>query len=174
MRAENIRPASIAWLWILCVALLPLAGCATFRKERTATFPEEAFITHRAVLSARGGKQFTFNGYLSQSATRGQRLILMESFGTVLADLLIRPSGEVHVLRAAPAIKPVLLERYVARDIQCIFKVPAPDGCKVTEVSPKHFRVKRWMYTLDLHVLEVKAGQQPDSMFHTDSSGTKP
>jgi hypothetical protein len=33
------------------------------------------------------GRQFTLNGYLANSATNGQRLIITENFGGVLADV---------------------------------------------------------------------------------------
>src|SRR4051812_39875193 len=86
--------------------LLLAAGCATRSNlpRPGHSFPADAFITQRAVLTARG-RQFTLNGYLSLSATDGKRLIITENFGNVLADVMITPTGAIHVMRASQALR---------------------------------------------------------------------
>jgi hypothetical protein len=151
-----------AWLAVLIVA----SGCATrLPLSRPArTMPADALVTHRAMLDLRG-RQFTFNAYLSQNAAGARRLVLMETFGNVIGDVLIQPDGSVHVIRSSPAIKPVWLRRYVARDVQCLYGEPPPRGCRVTEVAPNHFVVRRWFYSLSLQIVDVKPGAQSPSLF---------
>src|SRR5688572_14281631 len=106
---------------LLLFLLLLAAGCATRPKETFPrpghTFPTDGLITQRAVLTARG-RQFTLNGYLSVSATGGKRLIIMENFGSVLADVLVKPDGAVHVMRSSPAFRRKWIERHVVADLQ--------------------------------------------------------
>jgi hypothetical protein len=152
--------------------ILMAGGCATTRAPRaTRSFPQEALITQRAVLTARG-RQFTLNGYLALSESRGKRLILTENFGNVLADVLVKPDGSVHIMRSSPAFRPAWISRYVAADVECVFGDPAKPKCRVTEMSSKHFVIKRWLYSLDLQVLDVKPGPQPPQMFDETAKAT--
>jgi hypothetical protein len=145
-----------------------LTGCATYSPQTllrpAQPFPSDALVTQRAVLTARG-KQFTLNGYLSMSATGGKRLIVTENFGNVLADVLTRPDGSVHVMRSSAAFRPVWIKRFVAADLECIFGNPAGKKCSVEILGPTHFVVKRFWYTLDVRVVEIKPGAQPAQMF---------
>ena len=151
---------------LLAVALS--AGCATHRPPAPTIapreFPPEAFITQRAVLSARG-KQFTLNGYLSLSDARGKRLLVTENFGNVLADVLVKPDGSVHVMRSSPAFRPAWIKRFVATDLECIFGKEPRRKCKVEALSATHFVVKRFWYKLDLRIVETRPGPQPAEMF---------
>src|SRR5262245_58539126 len=123
----------------LAMLVLFVGGCATPEPPRvTRAFPAEAFITQRAVLTARG-RHFTLNGYLSLSQARGKRLILTENFGNVLADVLVKPDGAVHVMRSSTALHPSWIQRYVAADMQCVFDSRPNTKCRVTELSAKHF-----------------------------------
>ena len=147
--------------------LLVLAGCATapvghLSKERPS-FPPEALITQRGVLTARG-RQFTLNGYLARSETKGQRLIVTENFGNVLADLLVKPDGSVEVIRCNRPLRPKWVQRYVAADLNCIFGT-AEAECPGRMLSPNHFLIERRWYKLDLQIVEVKPGPQSPDLF---------
>lgn len=155
------------------LVVLMAAGCATPESPRaTRSFPPEALITQRAVLTARG-RQFTLNGYLSLSESRGKRLIVTENFGTVLADALVKSDGTVHVMRSSPAFRESWIRRYVAADLQCVFEKTPDAKCAVTELSSKHFVIKRWLYSLDLQVLDIKPGPQPPEMFDETTKATR-
>ena len=156
------------WWNGLLVALALGAGCATRPAQPSATVPHksppDAFITQRAVLTARG-KQFTLNGYLSMSEAGGKRLLVTENFGNVLADVLVKPDGVAHVMRSSAAFRPAWIKRFVAADLECVFGNPVGRRCNVEALSPTHFVVKRFWYTLDLRIVETKPGPQPPEMF---------
>jgi len=155
---------------LIAVSLLGLlvVGCTTaspplpFRPS--VAFPTNALVTQRGVLTARG-KQFTLNGYASLSEQGGMRLIVMENFGSVLADVLVKRDGSVHVMRSSAAFRPAWIGRYMAADLKCIFGGVPESGCPVQALSPTHFVVKRFWYSLDLHTVDVKPGPQPAAMF---------
>lgn len=152
-----------------------LCGCATTPKStlsRPSTpFPPEALVTQRGILTARG-KQFTLNGYTSLSEKGGMRLIVMENFGGVLADVLVRPDGSVQVMRSSPAFRPAWIGRYMAADLKCIFGHAPESSCPGQMLSPTHFIIKRFWYSLDLHILEIKPGPQPAAMFESPPKKT--
>jgi len=152
----------------LLAGLAAITGCATHSPSTSTTplprFPSDAFITQRAILTARG-KQFTLNGYLSLSAAGGKRLLVTENFGNVLADVLVKPDHSVHVMRSSPMFRPAWIKRFVASDLECIFGNDTKQKCHVETLSPTHFSVKRFWYTLDLRIVEVKPGRQPGGMF---------
>ncbi|HWN94308.1 MAG TPA: hypothetical protein VNT99_04695 [Methylomirabilota bacterium] len=149
----------------LLLVLLLAAGCATRSPQPSSrpSFPGDALITQRAVLTARG-KQFTLNGYLSMSQTGGKRLLVTENFGNVLADVLVKPDGAVHVMRSSSAFRPAHIKRFVAADLECAFGNPKKK-CRLDVLSPTHFVVKRFWYKLDLRIVDVKPGPQPAGMF---------
>ena len=98
-------------LFILLLAWLA-AGCATteptplvMAPAPAASFPADAFITQRGTLTVRG-RQFTLNGYVARSSTHGLRFVLTENFGGVLAEVLVKPDGQVFVLQAKPPFRP--------------------------------------------------------------------
>ena len=152
------------------LSVLLAAGCATAPPpgnfpRSTRSFPADALITQRAVLTARG-RQFTLNGYLAQSGTGGKRLILMENFSSALADVLVKPDGTVHVMRSSRIFRPAWVERYVAADMLCIFGDSANAACPVRMLSPTHFAIERHpYYKLDLQIVEIKPGPQPAELF---------
>jgi len=153
-------------LHLLLLALL--TGCATTQHPQIERppdlFPADALITQRGVLTVRG-REFTLNGYLATSATGGKRLIVTETFGGVLADVLIKPDGTVRVMRSGGAFKPEWIRRYVAADVECLFgSAPQPD-CPGQMISPTHFRLERRWYKLDLRIVETKPGRQPATLF---------
>ncbi len=145
-----------------------LTGCATAPRSQIQrqpnAFPADALITQRGVLTVLG-RQFTLNGYLANSATNGQRLIITENFGGVLADVLVKPDGKTHVMRASRAFKPKWIEHYIAADIRCLFGAATETDCPGQMLSPTHFRIQRRWYKLDLHIVETKPGLQPTEMF---------
>lgn len=164
--------------FILLLALLA-GGCATPQPPpeknsfRTAQlFPTEALVTQRGVLTVRG-RQFTLNGYIARSATRGLRLIITENLGGVLADVLVKPDGKVFVLKSRPPFQPAWVEHYIAADLKCIFADAPETNCPVRVLSPNHFVIERRWYKLDLRTVDVKPGAQPSEMF-TEIRGETP
>jgi hypothetical protein len=161
----------------LLLLVLLAAGCANTLSPRsfpraTRLFPADALITQRAVLTTRG-RQFTLNGYLALSGTGGKRLIIMENFSSVLADVLVEPDGTVHVMRSSPVFRPAWIERYIAADMLCIFGDAANAACPVRILSPTHYVIeRRSCYKLDLQIVETKPGPQPAELFDASQRAT--
>jgi hypothetical protein len=152
-------------LLLVCFA----AGCVsppppTNTSSPAAVFVGDGLITQRAVLSVRG-RQFALNGYLAQSASGGERLIITEMFGQVIADVLVKPDGSVLVMRSSRLFRPTWISRYVASDMQCIFGGTPKVICPVQKLSATHFFIARRWYKLDLQIVETKPGPQPVQLF---------
>ena len=164
----NKSPASFRFGILLVLLVLLDAGCATKPRRQISTpanlFPAEALITQRGVLTVLG-RQFTLNGYLACSATKGRRLIVTENFGNVLADVLIKPTGEVFVMRTSRVFKPKWIHDFVAADVRCICGDAPPKNCPGRMLSPTHFVIERRWYKLDLQIVETKPGPQRSEMF---------
>lgn len=145
-----------------------LAGCATpphsTLPREPQSFPTDALITQRGVLTVLG-RQFTLNGYLATNATGAKRLIVTENFGSVLADVLVKPDGSVRVMRSSRAFKPAWIRDYIATDLQCIFGDAPRANCPGQMLSPTHFQIQRRWYKLDLQIVETKPGPQPAETF---------
>jgi len=176
-----VRPGKLPWrMKALLVPgltlLLALAGCATTPTSRIqrppGAVPPEAMITQRGILTVLG-RQYTLNGYLALSAAGGKRLVVTETFGGVLADVLIPSDGSVHVMRSSRAFKPKWIRRYLAADVECLFGNSATADCPGRALSPTHFLIERRWYRLDLQIVEIKPGPQPASLFDT-SKAEKP
>ena len=154
---------------LLAVTASLLCGCATTpcaQIQRVPnSFPADALIIQRGVLTFFGGKQFTLNGYLASSSTNGQRLIVTENFGGVLADVLVKPDGKSYVMRSSRAFKPKWIEQFIAADVRCIFGNSQQTDCPGQMIAPNHFLIERRWYKLDLHIVETKPGLQPAEMF---------
>src|SRR5215475_1217624 len=151
------------------LSLLLITGCATSKTKPTTAafernFPANAFMTHRAIFTARG-KQFALTGYLALSETGGKRLIISQSLGQTMADLLVKSDGTVHVMQSSPAFKPEWVRRYVAADLECIFGKHPQKKCPVQMLDANHFLIKHFFYKLDLRIVETKAGPQPNNLF---------
>lgn len=144
------------------------AGCATKPRSHFSSpadsFPADALITQRGVLTVLG-RQFTLNGYLASSATHGRRLIVTENFGTVLADVLVKPGDEAVVMRSSSAFKPKWIHDYLAADVRCIFGGAPEAECPGSRLSPTHFVIQRRWYKLDVTIVNIKPGLQPAEMF---------
>jgi len=164
-------------LSVLILLSALVAGCSTTPPVQVhrppSDIPADALITQRGVLTVFGGRQFTLNGYLASSATNGQRLVITENFGNVLADLLVTPDGKAHVMRSSRAFKPKWIERYVAADVRCLFGNAAQIDCPGQMLSPNHFLIERRWYKLDLQIVATKPGPQPAAMFDA-SKAEKP
>lgn len=158
----------IVMLLLVTLALTFITGCASTHAQVTAAaashFPGDAFMTHRAVLSFPGHREFALTGYLAISQARGLRLVISEQFGGELADLLVKPDGSLHLIKAGPMLKEEWIEKYVAADLKCIFG-RSEKNCPVKIMSPNHFVVKRHIYRLDLRIVETRPGPQPDKLF---------
>jgi len=164
----GIRRASLLGNSLSLLALCFFAGCASAPVPRTAApaarqVPAEAFMTHRAVMTARG-KQFALTGYLALSQSRGMRLIVSEMFGQVLVDVLVKPDGSVHVMKAGPMLKRRWIEKYLAADLKCLFG-KTEHLCPVTVIDQNHFILKRRWYEVDLRIVETKPGPQKAELF---------
>jgi hypothetical protein len=149
--------------------LLLLAGCATAPPAGNLprvvnSFPANALVIQRAVLTVHG-RQFTLNGYLALSKIGGERLIVTENFGGVLADVLVKPDGKIFVMRSSRLFRPDWIKKYLAADLECIFGNSTKTNCPVQMLSPTHFVIERREYTLDLQIVETKPGPQPPEMF---------
>ncbi len=159
--------------------LLPclLAGCASHPSApppvpARAFFPGEAFIVQRALFTARGA-QYPLNGYLSLSETRGKRLVLMESLGMVVADVLVKPDGQVFVMKSSRMFPARYIRRLMAADLQCVFGGRTEMDCPVSSPAPNEYVIDRGGYQLDMRILTVKPGRQPDAMFDEKAGQTK-
>ena len=155
---------------ILLPALLA-AGCATSQPAppqnlptTARLFPPDALVIQRGVLSVRG-RQFSLNGYVAKSETRGLRLVMTENFGGLLADVLVKSDGKVFVMQSKPPFRPAWVERYIAADLKCVFDDALATNCPVQVLSPTHFVLERRGYKLDLQTVEVKPGPQPAALF---------
>jgi hypothetical protein len=150
--------------------LLFAAGCASAPSPENSAprpanlFPADGFITQRAIFNARGA-QFPFNGYLALSETGGKRLVVTESFGHVIADVLVKPDGNIFVMQSSRIFPPDYIRFGVAKDLECVFGSETNKNCPVEILNPKHFLVKRNFYSLDLRIVDVKTGTQPASLF---------
>ena len=165
------RNACVFWLLTLVVAV----GCATpppgSAPRETRSLLTDGLVTQRAVLTARG-RQFALNGYLALSATGGKRLIVTQSFGQVLADVLVKPDGSVRVVRSSPMLRPEWIRRYVAADLECLFGDGPGTECPVRKLSATHFLIERRWYKLDLQIVETKLGPQAPELFDETHQAT--
>lgn len=164
-------------LSLLMLPLALVAGCSTMPRNQIHRplndRPADALITHRGVLTVFGGSQFTLNGYLASSATNGQRLVITENFGNVLADVLVTPDGTAHVMKSSRAFKAKWIERFVAADVRCLFGDTPEIDCPGQTLGPDHFLIQRRWYKLDLHIVGTKPGPQPAALFDA-SQAEKP
>ena len=159
---------------LLPILLALLAGCATAPKSLLprAAAPTDALITQRGVLKVLG-RQFTLNGYVALSAAGGKRLVVTENFGSVLADVLVKPDGSVHVMRSSRAFKPEWIRKYLAADLECLFGDGPRENCPGEQLGPGRFLIVRRWYQLELQTVETKPGAQSLEMFDA-SKAQKP
>lgn len=164
------RSLLLAPLWLLLAAGCASAPPPARHFSRPANlFPPDGLLVQRALISTRG-RQFALNGYLALSKTGGQRLIVTDTLGMVMADLLVKPDGKVYVLRSSWVFPARQIRRLMAADVECIFgSTPGPD-CPVTMPDTNHFLLDRGNYKLDLRIVETKGGVQPAEMFDENTA----
>lgn len=159
----------------LPLLLALVAGCATPPRSTIPhtenPLPVDVLVTQRGVLTVLG-RQFTLNGYLATSASGGQRLIVTENFGGVLADVLVKRDGTVVVMRSSRAFKAKWIRRFVAADLLCVFGDAPRVDCPGRQLSPTHFVIERRRYKLDLQIVETKPGPQPAELFDETHKAT--
>jgi len=155
-------------IFLLPLVLLLAAGCASAPENHflrpTNLFPANGLLVQRALFTARG-RQFALNGYLALSETGGKRLIVTETFGNVMADLLVKPDGKVFVMKSSRLFPEKYIRRLVTADVECIFGGAPKLDCPVTMPETNHFVVNRGGYKLDLRIVEIKTGSQPAELF---------
>jgi hypothetical protein len=130
-----------------------LLGCATVPAPAPVRIPRDEFLTQRGILTIRG-RQFTLTGYLALSERNGARLIVTHSFGQVLADVLLKPDGAVHVMRPSPVLRQEWIERHVVNDLRQYLANPAPT-----------LTIRDRYHSLELRTVETKPGLQPAKLF---------
>jgi hypothetical protein len=161
----------------LLLPLLFALGCASTPRSQLQvpanTFPADALITHRGVLTVFGGRQFTLNGYLATSATNGQRLVITEDFGNVLADVLVASDGQAYVMKSSRAFKPEWIERHIAADVRCLFGKNLAGDCPGEMLAPDRYRIQRRWYRLELQTVEIKPGPQPATLFDASKAESR-
>ncbi len=164
----------IAGLLALLLWLSFAAGCASPPQSPSPhephDFPADALVTQRGVLTVRG-RQFALNGYLALSEKEGKRLIVTQSFGQVLADVLLNPDGSVHVMRPSTIFPEEWIRSYVAADLESLTSEATEGDCPVRRLSATHFVIQRRQYRLELHTVEIKPDPQPGELF--DASRAK-
>jgi hypothetical protein len=165
-------------LFALVLLMLLLAGCATSKPPSgppvpgIGNFPADAFIIQRAMFKARG-MEFPLNGYMALSKTGGKRLVLTESFGMVMADLLVKPDGKIVIIKSSRLFPARYIRRLMSADVACIFGGWPKLDCPVSVLDTNHFLIDRGGYKLDLRILEIKPGPQNDSLFEPDMAKGK-
>ena len=183
-RAAALRDAGapaksplLPFAFALAMTLLFATGCATmtpntYLPHLANTFPADGLVTQRGVLTVHG-RQFAVNGYVALSPTGGVRVIMTESFGQVLADVLLKPDGTAYLMRRGSLLRPAWIKRYMVADLKCLFGKTSQADCPGRMINPTHFIIERPAYTLDLHTVETKPGPQPAAMFDA-SKGIAP
>jgi hypothetical protein len=155
-------------LLLLPLLLLLAAGCASAPPMRhyspaAGSFPAEGLLVQRALLTVHG-RQFALNGYLALSPAGGKRLIVSESLGAIMADVLVKPDGKVYLMRPS-RLPEKYVRRFLVPDLECMFGGSVAADCPVTRLAPDHFTVDRGSYRLDLRTVETKPGAQPVELF---------
>jgi hypothetical protein len=89
----------------------------------------------------------------------------MENFGTVLADVLVKPDGKIYVMRANKIFTPKRIRRFVAADLETIFGDQPMAKWPVQTLGENHFLLQRRWYSLDLRIVETKLGAQSPDLF---------
>ena len=166
-RTSSLR--SFGWSVIVLAAVL-FTGCASVSPPQKAftrpagMFPAEGMVVQRAVFTVYG-RQFALNGYLALSPTGGKRMIITETFGNVMADVLVKPDGTVFVMRSSRMFPEKYISKLLVPDMNCVFGDQPAADCPVTMPDPNHFVIHRGPYHVDLHILDIKTGPQRADLF---------
>ena len=127
-------------------------------------FPADGLVIQRALLTLHG-RQFALNGYLALSATGGKRMIVTETFGNVMADVLIKPDGKVFIMQSSRMFPKRYIRKLLVKDVDCVFGAEPMADCPVTMPETNHFSIDRGGYQVNLHILEIKRGPQAPDLF---------
>src|ERR1700744_511696 len=112
---NRISFRTFGWSVIFLAAVL-FTGCPSAPVSQKAftrpagMFPAEGMVVQRALFTVYG-RQLWLNGYLAFSPTGGRRMIITETFGNVMADVLVKPDGTVFVMRSSCMFP----EKYIRR-----------------------------------------------------------
>ena len=175
---SNIGVFLVFGFWFLVFPLL-LCGCsntpatAPNPPRPSGLFPSNAQVTQRGILKTFRG-EFPLTGYVALNEAGDRRLFLTETFGPVLADVLVQRDGTVHLMRADTKFPPAWVRRYVAADLRAVFGDPPPSPDPVQMLGTNHFLIQRRWYRLDLRTVEVKPGPQPPELFDPAHSAAIP
>ena len=90
-----------------------------------------------------------------------------------MADVLVKPDGRIIVMQSSRMFSSKYIRRGIAADVQCVFGGATNGDCPVEMLSTDHFIVQRHGYTLDLRILDVKAGAQPAELFDASKAEKK-
>ena len=93
---------------------------APLPSELAAAFPAPIRMEHRAILSIRG-RELSLSGHLVADPDRGLRLLILHTFGQVLADVAVAPSGNVSIWRRADWFREAWVRDYLIRDAVLLF-----------------------------------------------------
>ena len=93
------------------------------------------------------------------------RLIVTETFGAILADVLIKPDGRVFLMRSDTKLRPKWIRHYLAADLQCLFGEFGGADCPVETPEPGRYRMQRRRYELDVRIVETRPGPQAAGLF---------
>jgi hypothetical protein len=154
---------------LLSLMLMLAGGCAStppaghFARP-AGMFPAEGLVVQRALLTIYG-RQFALNGYLALSPAGGKRLIVTETFGTVMADVLVKPDGMVFVMKSSRLFPERYIRKLVVPDLECIFGTSPEENCPVTLPEANHFVINHGPCKVDLRIVETKPGAQPANLY---------
>ena len=119
------------------------------------------------------GRQFAINGYLAMNSDGARRLIVTETFGNVMADVLVKPDGTVFVLRSSRLFPEKYIRKQMVPDLECLFGPETVTNCPATMPEPNHFIINRGWNKLDLRIVETKPGVQPAKLFDETQGAVK-
>ncbi len=156
-------------LLLLSLVLMLAGGCAStppshFTRPDSA-FPAEGLIVQRVLLTIHG-RQFALNAYLAQNPANGKRLVIAETFGAVMADVLIKPDGTAVIMKSSRLFPEKYIRKLVVPDVECVFGSKPEENCPVSMLDTNHFIMKHGPLTVDLRIVETKPGAQPASLFN--------
>ena len=100
-------------------------------------------------------------------------MIVTETFGNVMADVLVKPDGTVFVLKSSRLFPEKSIRKQMVPDLECLFGPETVTNCPATMPEPNHFIIDRGWNKLDLHIVETKPGVQPAKLFDETQGAVK-
>src|SRR5579859_428603 len=120
-----------------CFPALFLTGCASTAKTSApflrpaGLFPADGMLVQRGLFTIIG-RQFAINGYLAMNSDGARRLIVTETFGNVMADVLVKPDGTVFVLQSSRLFPEKYIRKQMVPDLECLFGPETVTNCPAT------------------------------------------